>query len=166
MIYLSSFSPRRGLSLVALHWTCSPVSPCAPRQSTQYLPMLLAQTRVIIHQSTEISLIPCHVVICLPACQEESTFRWTEDRGQTLRQLFVTQFSQGGSAFAERARFCQHAVLMKLCWAVSLCTEVESALGLYFRLMALCLCVCCRLSKSFWSLLSWKKAAITWAWAG
>lgn len=152
VIYMSSFSPRHGLSLVALHWTCSLISPRAPRQSTQYLSMLFAQTQVIIHQSTDIFLIPCHVVICLPSCQEESTFRWMEERGQILRQLFVTQFFRGGSSFAERARFCQHAVLMKLCWAVSLCVEVESTQGLYVCLIVLCVCVagCRRASGVSW----------------
>lgn len=111
MIHLQLFSLRFGLLLVS-HWTRSPVGPCAPAESTQYIPVVLAQTLSISHQSTEIFLIPCPVVVCLTSCQEESTHGWVEERGQTLRQLFVTQFPQAGLAFRQKEHPSQRTVLL------------------------------------------------------
>ncbi len=115
MIYLLLLSLRRGFRLVSYHWTCSPVGPCASAESSQYLPVLLAQTLAISHQSTEFFLIPCHVVIFLTSCQEESTHGWVEERGQTLRQLSVTRFPQGGLAFGQKEYPSQHSVHLVPC---------------------------------------------------
>lgn len=151
MIYLPLLSLRRGFWLVSHHWTGSPDSPCAPAESTQYLLVLLAQTLSISHQSTKIFLIPCHVIICLTSCQEESTHGWVEESGQTLRQLFVTQCPQGGLAFGQKEHPSQHSVYLEPCWGAR-------------NTRSLCLSHCfIRVSVSLWVSGCRRAAGVSWA---